>query len=680
MSKKLDPSRAQLNSTMMIQDIVAILKNPPFNETMTLFSFEEKKEYELLDLIVKVMGMIDTSMKLDNNDTAACLKAVFEFLQILKFPYSSERQLQDDLAKGDKRLLIQILHFLLTGLRTLSDKYYLNKFTAPINISQEYLGDDDIIELWNQFKELQAEFASLYKMLEEKKLNAPKIEEIQEDIRKCQNDKLQLSRSIAKHKKDYANKPDFQELFQMTSKLRKEQEQDSNLEKKLAKQQYDIKEAEERLIVAQQRLLDNKKNLDNNISALKLLENARAQRNNNRDAFENLSKYELIDRRNRIRTLEEILQMPEITMGDIQDLKQQRQELVSDIEKLEIKLKNSPTNASELQIYKQSAMQATKAREDSEKNLAKLEKEKNLLEIKYNELTKGYKFVRKNDLIQQAENLKKKKELYHKCQKVIDKIKGEALILDRTINILKEKTPEGEEILKKFEEKNGKILNQAKRELEQLATRKQEIDESKALTLEEYSKLIQQLKKKIADQDKRNIIAQLIQQLKKKIADQDKRNIIAPLAEERDKLKKEYEQIYPNYEKKKRDFQSATSDLRESYEVVEKEYNESEKTFRECQDKYHQLNLSNIINEAMLKRCDDESQYMSKPDKRLKDNYKDYQSYYKEIINQENELIKELREKQLKTKEAFEDNDRQSKLYSDMKTLLTVKYQSIKKK
>ena len=626
MSKRLDPSRAQLNSTIMIQDIVAILKNPPFNETMTLFSFEEKKEYELLDLIVKVMGMIDTSMKLDNNDTAACLKAVFEFLQILKFPYSSERQLQDDLAKGDKRLLIQILHFLLTGLRTLSDKYYLNKFTAPINISQEYLGDDDILELWNQFKELQAEFTSTYKMLEEKKINAPKIDEIQDDIRKCQNDKLQLSRSIAKHKKDYANKPDFQELFQMTSKLRKEQEQDSNLEKKLAKQQYDIKEAEERLIVAQQRLLDNKKNLDNNISALKLLENARAQRNNNRDAFENLSKYELIDRRNRIKTLEEILQMPEITINDIQDLKAQRQELISDIEK----------------------------------------KEKNLLEIKYNELnkkfeaTKGYKFVRKNDLIQQAENLKKKKELYHKCQKVIDKIKGEALILDRTINILKEKTPDGEEILKKFEEKNGKILNQAKRELEQLATRKQEIDESKALTLEEYSKLIQQLKKKIADQDKRNIIA--------------------PLAEERDKLKKEYEQISPNYEKKKRDFQSATSDLRESYEVVEKEYNESEKTFRECQNKYHQLNLSNIINEAMLKRCDDESQYMSKPDKRLKDNYKDYQSYYKEIINQENELIKELREKQLKTKEAFEDNDRQSKLYSDMKTLLTVKYQSIKNK
>ena len=470
MSKRLEPQRVQLNSTTMIQDIVAILKNPPFNETMTLFSFEEKKEYELLDLIIKVMGMIDKSVKLDNNDTAACLKAVFEFLQVLKFPYPSERQLQDDLARGDKRLLIQILHFLLTGLRTLSDKYYVNKFTAPININQEYLGEDDILELYNQLKELQAEFLTTYNMLQEKKQTAPKNEEIQEDIRKCQNDKLQLSRSIAKLKKDYSNKPDFSALFEMTSKLRKEQEQDSNLEKKIAKQMYDIKEAEERLIVAQQRLLDNKKNLDNNVSALKLLENARAQRNNNRDAFENLSKYELIDRRNRIKTMEEIIQMPEISMSDLQELKQQRQELMLEIDKLENKLKNSPTHSSELQIYKQSAMQATNAREASEKNLAKLEKEKNLLEIKYNELNKkfesqkGYKFVRKNDLIQQAENLKKKKEIYHKCQKVIDKIKGEALILDRTINILKEKTPDGEDILKKYEEKNGKILDKAKKE------------------------------------------------------------------------------------------------------------------------------------------------------------------------------------------------------------------------
>ena len=46
----------------------------------------------------------------------------------------------------------------------------------------------------------------------------------------------------------------------------------------------------------------------------------------------------------------------------------------------------------------------------------------------------------------------------------------------------------------------------------------------------------------------------------------------------------------------------------------------------------------------------------------------------------ENELIKDLREKRLKTKEALEDNARKSKLCSDMKTLLIIKYQRVKKK
>ena len=74
----------------------------------------------------------------------------------------------------------------------------------------------------------------------------------------------------------------------------------------------------------------------------------------------------------------------------------QRQELISDNEKLENKLKNSPINSSELQIYKQSVVQTTKASEDSEKNLVKLEKEKNLLEIKYNnELNKKFESKKK---------------------------------------------------------------------------------------------------------------------------------------------------------------------------------------------------------------------------------------------------------------------------------------------
>ncbi len=666
MSKRFELQNPQFNSTTMVQEIVAVLKNPPFNQTLTLLSFEEKKEYELLELIVNALSLIEKSVKFDNDNTAANLKEVFNFLRIVNFQYSSEAQLQEDLAKGDKRLLVQILHFILTKLDELKKKYYQNKYMAPIKVSDEYVGDDEIAELIANYKDLQAEFQTTYSMLEEKRANAPQIKELKEDIQKNQSDKLQLTSSIARFKKEYANKQDFQELLEMTSKLRKEQEQDSNLEKKLAKQQYDIKEIEERLLVAQQRLIDNKKNLTDNVSALQLLEDARNQRNANRDTYENLSKSEYIDKKNKLKTLEEILRMPEVTYDDLSNLKQTRLNLLNDIDKLENKLKNSPIKSSELQIYKQNALQATSAKETSSRLYDKFEKEKNLLEIKFNELnkkfesTKGYKFVRKDDLLQQAENLKKKKELYQKYQKNIDQIKGEGLILDRTINLLKDKTPEGEEILKRFEEKNGKILNQAKRELEQLATRKQEIDETKALTLEEYSKLIEQIKAKLNDQNKKNILA--------------------PLTEEREKLKKEYNQIQPTYEKKKETFQKATADLQKVYDGVKEEYNKNEKVFRECQDKYHQLNLTMKLNEEMLKRCETEAQFMSKPDKRLNENFKTYQEYYKEIINQEGALIKDLREKQQKTKELYEDNDRQVKLYNNLRKILTVKLESVKGK
>ena len=132
--------------------------------------------------------------------------------------------------------------------------------------------------------------------------------------------------------------------------------------------------------------------------------------------------------------------------------------------------------------------------------------------------------------------------------------------------------------------------------------------------------------------------------------------------------------------RKKNNFHTATSSVQKDYDIVKEEYNKQEKVFRECQDKYHQLNLSMKINAELMKRCENEGQFMSKPDKKYKDNFKTYQDYYKEIISQENELIKDLREKQLKTKEAYEDNDRQLKLYADLKKLLTMKLDSLKGK
>jgi hypothetical protein len=89
--KKPELAKPQFVSTILVQEIVSILKMPPFNETLTLMSFDEKKEYELLDLIVRVLSMIDADLNVDKSDTNEIIKNLLDFLKVVNFPYSGEK-------------------------------------------------------------------------------------------------------------------------------------------------------------------------------------------------------------------------------------------------------------------------------------------------------------------------------------------------------------------------------------------------------------------------------------------------------------------------------------------------------------------------------------------------------------------------------------------------------------
>lgn len=77
------------------------------------------------------------------------------------------------MTRGDKKLLIQVLHFLLTKINDLKKRYFLSKYLNNINVSEEFIGDEEIINLMSQFRELQAEFQSVYQMVEEKRQMMP---------------------------------------------------------------------------------------------------------------------------------------------------------------------------------------------------------------------------------------------------------------------------------------------------------------------------------------------------------------------------------------------------------------------------------------------------------------------------------------------------------------------------
>ena len=133
----------------------------------------------------------------------------------------------------------------------------------------------------------------------------------------------------------------------------------------------------------------------------------------------------------------------------------------------------------------------------------------------------------------------------------------------------------------------------------------------------------------------------------------------APIINQHEKVKQEYEQLQPIYNQKKQTYDIAMSDHLKEHNRLKEDYSKYEIEFKNAQNKYFQLQVTTRIQEDMLKRYEAENGYISKPDKRLNSENKSYSDYYKVIINEQENLMKELKEQQKNSKSNTEDAGRQ---------------------
>lgn len=170
-----------------------------------------------------------------------------------------------------------------------------------------------------------------------------------------------------------------------------------------------------------------------------------------------------------------------------------------------------------------------------------------------------------------------------------------------------------------------------------LSQKKQSVDEDKAYTLEQYSELCIKIRKNI----------------------QENQMKYAPIINQHEKVKQEHEQLMPIYNQKKQIYDIAMSDLLKDHNKLKDEYNKYESQFKEAQNKYYQLHFSTKIAEDFIKRYEAENSYLTKPDKRLNQDHKSYNDYYKAILNEQECLVKDLKEQQKNIKSNNEDSSRQ---------------------
>lgn len=128
-----------------LQVIVEHLNKEPFRLGLSLVAFDEKSNFELLQILNEVFTEIDTKHQVDLRNEADEQRAhrYLEFLQLLKFPLPRDvENFREALIHGDRQVLLPILHWALKNLQGHKKRAYLGRFLAPLNVPQEYFGNE----------------------------------------------------------------------------------------------------------------------------------------------------------------------------------------------------------------------------------------------------------------------------------------------------------------------------------------------------------------------------------------------------------------------------------------------------------------------------------------------------------------------------------------------------------
>jgi len=59
---------------------------------------------------------------------------------------------------GEKKTIQHLLHWLITKMDELKRRSYTAKFLVPLEIPDEFLGDEEMRDTFQMYKDLQAEF------------------------------------------------------------------------------------------------------------------------------------------------------------------------------------------------------------------------------------------------------------------------------------------------------------------------------------------------------------------------------------------------------------------------------------------------------------------------------------------------------------------------------------------
>jgi intraflagellar transport protein 81 len=383
--------------------------------------------------------------------------------------------------------------------------------------------DPEVMAKWTEYQELQQQFKETHKATDKLKGTSLQPTELKREVTQLEEEKGQLNTKINKLNlklKKLLDENQFRELYNVTSRLRKEQEEEAKLADRYQEQSIQFKQAEARYYQSQKKLRDVEMSASDGSSGEDILRRLEEDVGMTREHVEVKLPADIVAKQQRLEHVKRLYDMPEVGLdalrneeSEIDRLRQMEQQL------LEKQKAQIPTGDDKLSMFRQLAQLVANKKEKAQDRHEMLSEDLKGLEEDLAEKRAKLGHSNMPRILKGAEfqayagKLKEKAKTYKDLKGRLSSVIAEKGILSRTEDILKNKHGDHSEFLAKLEKQKG-ISGAAELQdkVEEISEKTSEVNKQKEMSLEEISRTVEKINQNI--KDKKGKLAPLIKELR----------------------------------------------------------------------------------------------------------------------------------------------------------------------
>jgi intraflagellar transport protein 81 len=543
-----------------IREIVTILNSEPFDENLTLFSFDELDKPALRQVLFKILEDIEPEFGPSLRENLSMEEQgtrITEIMSLVDYPAYHDGIGEDLVNENEDSDIKVVMYYLLRNLDTCRRRAYLGKFLVGVPVPEEFMMDAEIQALDKELKELMDYFKEEHEELSKKDDEEGRLEAQKDEIRQLEREKEQLIIRLKTYQHAGTQTREFLEILKATSELRQSQEEEARLTEKLFSEQKLLENYETDLLMAQQKVATLEEKIGLDVSAEDLLDRARNEEKMLKGLIEELDR-ELTDKEARERGNDKKLEMRIPDEGELQEMKGAALKLRALLEDLDLRLERAVDEEKEerLEIFRRQVEVVERRKEELQLEAVEVEDSKVSLEMKVQRLKKDMREkgvsqeeMEFDDLKTFQERLQRKLGERNAKQGEMNHLQRELTVLSRTKKVLEREYQESTQMVRDFEEKFGvQGFSEMEAKIEDLTRQKGQIDQVKGQSLEELSLIVQNLSAKIAE----------------------KQGELQPLVDQQKSVKQEIRSLEGEYSQKKESYWGQIGGLKDEYQTLVK--------------------------------------------------------------------------------------------------------------